>query len=353
MTANDQMSQLVSQFNLVENGKVGDYYKLHSTWCVTKNGASKIAKAIGMTYDLPREIITGVSVAFMSTFRASDGRECHQVGSCRFDGTKLTPERTHAFEMAWKRLHVRAVLELVAAGAGIYGADEMSTAWHADGNASTPATAQPAVAQQPTVAPVQAVAQPTPVSAPANAPVATPAPAPAQQPATNVDGTTNWQADPRFTQASMAQGWFATAIDLPKEWNQAMGKFTELTRLERGAWEQLILDHCGKFEGKNGWWKPSDKYPKFDDVVFATTTFNDVTKSKAGFAMNILKNFRDEVLGSIESLGQTAISVPDAFGVLQNYTIIPANAESETAIAPATQEVAQELATAFDSDVPF
>ena len=348
-TANQEMKQLAEKFSLVEDGKVGDFYSLHGKWCVTKKGAESIAKQIGMTHTEPKWYsVDGVTMAFSATFTDADGNSCWELGSCRYDGTKNTPERQYPYELAEKRMLVRATLRLVGMGGStIVGADEMPTDWHKHGNN----------------APAEAEVPATPMATPAHlAPATTPANAPQPVVRTNnPDQTTDYSQDPRFAQASRADGWNPNAVKLPSEWNQAMGEFCELTNLQRGDWETLLLDHCGKFESPRGWWKPSQKYQKYDDIVFHVDTYNGANKSKSGQALMIKKNLIEDVIGTLKMTGKATIAVPDSFGELQSYEIIPEpknvpmGEDMQNFVSENTPTIANEPPkTVFDdTDVPF
>lgn len=368
MNANEIMSALASKYQL-EEGKFADYYNSHDKWCVTKRGAEKIADIEGISWELEGTDITSVSIAYRGKFTATgsgySARVIHEIGSCYWASGKNTPETTHAPEMAWKRLNVRGVLAMVAPASGIYGSDEMSHDWHSQGATPPPAAAP---APQPTghAPPANPTQLEPPQAAPASAPQAGAYGAPAAQPAlpaTNVDGTINYAADPRYPAASAAQKWFAKAIELPSDWAEAMGKFCEITRLERGAWEPLLFDHAGKFEGSQGWWWPSKNWATFTDVVFATKTYEGVTSSKAPFAMKILSGLR-EVVAVLERTGNGSIVAPDKFGVMQRYDIAamvdgaplqPTEREQPGAAPdfPAQSDFGQGQDGGYPDDVPF
>ena len=109
--AENNILALAQRYSL-EEGKFADYYKLHSTWCLTKRGAERIREAEGIIHTMPECDITPVSIAYRSSFGKgeSPNMNTHVVGSCRFDGTKQTPERSHAPEMAFKRMLVRGTI---------------------------------------------------------------------------------------------------------------------------------------------------------------------------------------------------------------------------------------------------
>jgi len=346
MTAENNILNLASKYSL-EKGKYADYYELHTTWCLTKRGAGKIREAERVVYTMPEADITPVSIAYRATFSIPDEAgaltsRVHVVGSCRWDGGKRNPEATHAPEMAWKRMLVRGTIEVLgSAGAGIYGDEEFDADFHARGTATQ-------AAPPPQRPPAERPHEPALMGL-------TPAQAP--PPAENPDGTINPDADPRLAKCLGAPGWFDSAKDLPKEWNQAMAKFCDITHEERGTWEKRLLDHCGKFEGSNGWWRPSPKYPNYADIVYALDP--KTGKSKAGFAINIIKSMR-EVLGELESTGHTVLNVPDGQDGSSSLYEIYKHGEGPGVIAQGfaakkAKELAEQLATeqiALD-DIPF
>jgi hypothetical protein len=120
-----KMEAMAQTYGL-KDGKYADFYNLHGQWCVTKNGAKKIARQEGITHNKPDGEMGDCIVYFSAVFSDKKGRSAWEIGSCRFDGTKMTPERSHAPEMAVKRMFVRGVLALIEAD-GIYGADEFDS----------------------------------------------------------------------------------------------------------------------------------------------------------------------------------------------------------------------------------
>jgi hypothetical protein len=351
MNPNEMMSKLVSDHSLVD-GNTADYYKSHNTWCVTKRGAHKIADGIGIVMKVTDCDITNVSIAYRGTFTmpsTPNVGKVHEIGSCRWDSGKNTPESTHAPEMAWKRLFVRGVLAWVAPASGIYGEDEMPHHWHNQGNA--PGAPQqgaqgtvPAAPSGQTAPPAQAT-QPAPQNAPQAAPTSNP------------DGTINHDADPRLAVAQRAEKWFEKAAALPSDWNNEMARFCELTRQDRGSWETLLFNHCGKFEGNQGWWMPTNNYPTFADVVYAVKEFNGVTTSKAPFAVRILLTLRNEVTNKLESEGHAEITVPDQFGVLQRYeittTVNNGGDIADGGVAQTVEGMKEAQMPDFSDDIPF
>ena len=324
------ITNLVRDYDLQE-GKTLDYYKLHSNWCITKQGALKIREAEGIVYSMPEADITPVSIAYRATFTNKVGESIPAVGSCRWDSGKQNPESTHAPELAWKRLLVRGTLEILGSkSAGVYGDEEFTAEFrkhgYSESKTSGPASPQPATTQ---------------------------APAPKSQTSGYVSGIAEPPKQPsaKAEAASKAPGWFDSAADLPDEWGDAMGKFCELTGNDRGSWETLILDHCGKFNGSNGWWKPSQKYPSFESIVY--TVDPNTGKSKAGFAVSTIKKMR-ELLEEISSDGSTRLQVPNDNGTLDDFIV-----EVKGASPPAgeardlAESVASKSSMPEDEDLPF
>jgi len=325
MNANEFMSALADKYGL-KDGKDADFYKAHNTWCVTKNGAEAIERAEGITMKIDHCDVGSVFVAYRGTFTCEGrktpelaGRTLQEIGSCRFNtGTKTfyrqtnangkeqvtlpvvnNPESTHSPEMAWKRLKVRGTLAMVGASRWAYGADEMSSDWHRQGNGN----GQPPPANQnQNQNQNQAAAAPMP-------------------PATNADGTPNHSQDPRIRDASQSNGWFPEAVKLPTEWNTLMACFSECTHQARSKWEGLIFDHVGKFHGAKGWWKPTTKYKSFNDAVFGVDTWNNTRKSKSQWALSKLHEARD-ILGILEDTGMVMLQVPDTFGIMKEYKML-------------------------------
>tara|TARA_R110000744_G_scaffold228339_1_gene346306 strand:+ start:1517 stop:2557 length:1041 start_codon:yes stop_codon:yes gene_type:complete len=335
---------LASKYNL-EEGQYADYYKLHSTWCLTKHGALKIRQAENITYKRTHTDVTPVSYVVWCDFTSANGT-LEEIGSCRWDSGRKNPEATHAPEMAMKRCLVRGTIAMMGNdGIGVYGDEEFTDDF-----------------KQGTTAPPQR-ATPSPVSTtthtPQHAPQSTATPAVA----TNVNGTTDWGGDPRYETAKQSQGWFPTAVDMPQEWNNHMGRFTEITSQSRGAWEQIIFDHCGKFQFQDGgWWKPSRKYTDFASYVFAVDPQSG--KSKAGGALNLMKKVKP-LLDELESMGQITLEVPSKDGALESFPIQSKSNRQENTMPPQGEVLetvnglkdtfvsVPDEKTAFDSDVPF
>jgi len=324
MTAKNEILMLASKFNL-EEGEYNHYYKRHQAWCVTKKGAHRIAKEAGITMQVIDCDISPCFIAYRGIFSMGDNLTAREVGSCRFDGTKNTPERSHAPEMAWKRLFVRGVLACVAPGSGIYGDEEFSLEPETVTARPQPQQVQPATVQNAPATPVKA------------------------------DGTTDWANDPRIAQCEAAQGWKPYAIKLPSEWNVEMAKFCELTRLARGDWETLLLDHCGKFQGEQGWWKPtsSPNYQTFADIVF---TVDRNGKSKCGWALQVKKKLA-EFNNDLEVIGSAQLEVPQGLDrTLSAQTIYKHGSAPEEPADSKVGGIAADVNLSFPNDldeIPF
>lgn len=318
MSVEDNMLTLASKYNL-EEGKTQDYYNLHGKWCLTKNGGEKIRIAEGITYTSPVITLGAVSVAYQATFTDKAGNIIHMNGSCRFDGTKNTPEKSHAPEMAWKRMETRGTIKILGLLAqGIYGDDEFDT----DFKQGT----QPA--------PQQAVAQTVSPSGQAYV------------------GGEAMNIPPEGT-----EGWFTNAEKLPQDWANQMGRLCELTKQDRSKWEGKLIDNSGLFQKDDGsTWFPSAKYGGFNQIVFDVNTFNGQTKSKAKFAFKIYKMVR-ETLDTLEQNGSVEISVPNGNGGVQLEQILRHDQQPQLEAQPvAGQGVAppvQPSPTFTPDDIPF
>tara|TARA_R100001082_G_scaffold101447_1_gene70995 strand:- start:357 stop:1238 length:882 start_codon:yes stop_codon:yes gene_type:complete len=288
----EAIQKLAGKYNL-SKGIDQDYYLCHSTWCVTKNGAQKIMDAEGITMEQPIPHGEGTPfVAYMAKFKDKQGNEVWINGSCRTDTTKNTPERTHSPELAWKRMKVRGILELTAAGQSIYGSDELTDDYKKHGN--------------------DALQMNVGSSAPAQ-PVQQQAPA---QPAPALTGY---------------------AADLPTDWNDLMGKFADAMSQDRGSFESKVLDHVGKFEKEDGSpWFPSQKYSSFVEIVNA---------GKSGWALKMLKSART-LYDMLYSLGSVEIDARNSHGGSSKETLATkSNRQSNESVPPQIQNIAD--------DVPF
>ena len=323
MSAENAIQALAAKYGLTE-GKTNDYYKLHSTMCLSKKGSEKIRAAEGITFTMPQAIVTDCSIAFTATFTDKAGNTVHEIGSCRWDGKNQNPERTHSPEMAWKRLIVRGVISLTAPSQGIYGVDELTAEYKQHGQAAITTSAPPQ----------QAVAQTVSPSGQAYV------------------GGEAMNIPPEGT-----EGWFTNAEKLPQDWANQMGRLCELTRQDRSKWEGKLIDNSGLFEKDDGsTWFPSAKYGGFNQIVFDVNTFNGQTKSKAKFAFKIYKMVR-ETLDTLEQNGSVEISVPNGSGGVQLEQILRHDQQPQLEPQPvAGQGVAppvQPSPTFTPDDIPF
>lgn len=326
----------------LKDGKYADFYNLHGQWCVTKNGAKKIARQEGITHNKPDGEMGDCIVYFSAVFSDKKGRSAWEIGSCRFDGTKMTPERSHAPEMAVKRMFVRGVLALIEAD-GIYGADEFDSSFHEQGNSQ--------VAQSGGIPPLVAAVAHVEKSVPQHT----------QQP-TNPDGTRDYENDSRIPPAG-TQGWWDKAWELPKQWNGLMSKLTEHTGDSRGKWETLVFNHCGKFQftdGSGKWWKCSNKYSTYESYVYSVDP--KTGKSKAGASLQVLKKAKEMIDSFCMGAPTMTLEVPDDNGQLLRYDCHSKNNRDEANNADAKRLVAEFDAedvvssssqTSHDNDVPF
>ena len=324
MSAQDLIRTLAAKYNLDE-GKSNDWYLCHSTHCITKTGAEKIRLAEGVKHSFPVPVVTDNSIAYLATFTSEGGTEVHEVGSCRWDGKANNPSRTHAHEMALKRLKVRGILALVAPAGQIYGSDELTAEYKQHGQASVTMDA----------------AQSAPVAAAA---------APGTTAYTNGEAMT---VPPEGT-----QGWYEGAENLPSQWNGVMAKLSEVTSDDRSKWEMKIIDHLGVFHKDDGTnWYPSSKWGNFAHMAGFLSTYDGVTKSKAKYSYRILKLTRelvDEVAGS----GSSVIKVANAQGGMDEVQILR---KDQKAVPQAPQSVVdaagitapQAPKTFTPDDIPF
>jgi hypothetical protein len=292
MSAENAIQKLAAKYNLVE-GKTNDWYLCHQTHCLTKKGSEKIRQAEGITFTMPQPTVTKVSIMFTATFTGKDGNTAHEIGSCRWDGSANNPAKTHAPELAWKRLIVRGVISLTAPSQGIYGSEELTAEYKQYGHAS----------MAPTPAPV-APAAPAPVAAqPAAAPVAAP------------DGANTVMIGDQLHTLLPAgsPGMVAWAAELPSQWNQTMAKIAELTRQDRSLWEKKIMDHCGLWEKDGQCYWPSDKFSSYNAMVLHVDTYEGVSKSSAQKASFTLKDAR-ELARDLENNGTVEINVRNVHG---------------------------------------
>jgi len=231
MSSQAEVDILKAQFKLQE-GKYDDFYKLHNTWCITKAGAHKIAQAAGITMEVTDCDILPISIAYRGKFtwtpEGGSPTTIQEIGSCRWDSGKNNPECTHAPEMAWKRLHVRGVLALVAPCSGIYGADEMTDEWHKGGNSNAVSSSVP----------------------PPTQPSQQQAPAPQPAPSGNIP---DWVAK------------------LPQEWNMVMGKIAENTHMARSEFELPLLNHASKALWNGKWYDAATQHGSFEAFANART----------------------------------------------------------------------------------
>ena len=325
-----KMEAMAQSYGL-KDGKFADYYNLHGQWCVTKGGAKKIARQEGITHTKPDGEMNNSIVYFSAVFTDSKGRSAWEIGSCRFDGTKNTPERSHAPEMAVKRMFVRGVLALIEAD-GIYGSDEFDSSFHEKGNNNQ--------APQPTGAPYTETATTAYIKdvLPVKVKEQTAQPA-------NPDGTRDYQNDSRIPPAG-TQGWWDKAWELPKQWNAIMGKLAEHSGDDRSKWEKLVFDACATFQftdGSGKWWKCSNKYPNFESYVYSVDP--NTGKSKAGASLQVLKKAKEMIDTFCIGEGTMTLEVPNADAQLEKY-----ECHSKGKRDFATNQGAKQLVAEFDAE---
>ena len=337
--AENNIFALAQKYNL-EQGKFADFYQLHNNWCLTKHGATKIRHAEGISYDVMQSDKTNVSYVIFMEFTNKDGKTVQEIGSCRFDGTKNTPERSHAPEMAFKRCLVRGTIAILGEAAqGVYGDEEFDTDFKKNGNA------QPAPQPAP-----QPVAQPTqnPTVQELNA-IARGESAP--QPATNPDKTIDYSQDPRLAKARQSTGWQDNYLTLPQEWTQQIDKIQQLADIQpRNLWERRIVDHLSKYlRKKDSKWIGATTnyingsyggYQDFACLVFDINTFVGANDSKAGFAVQYKKKL-ELMIDALASTGQMVLEVPNADGSMLEQHVITKR-DNNAPIGEATQQIIEE-----------
>lgn len=314
MSVEDNMLTLASKYSL-EEGKTQDYYNLHGKWCLTKNGGEKIRIAEGITYTSPEVTVVAPIVTYQATFTDKAGNIIHMNGSCRFDGTKNTPEKSHAPEMAWKRMETRGTIKILGLLAqGIYGDDEFDTDFK-QGTSPAPVAAAP--------------------------------------------GTTTYTNGEAMTiPPEGTQGWYEGAENLPSQWNGVMAKLSEVTSDDRSKWEMKIIDHLGVFNKDDGTnWYPSSKWSNFAHMAGFLSTYDGVTKSKAKYSYRILKLTR-ELVDEVESAGSAVIKVANAQGGMDEVRILrkdqKAAPQAPQSIIDAAGVTAPQAPKTFTpDDIPF
>ena len=329
MSAENAIQVLATKYGL-EEGKTNDWYLCHQTHCLTKKGSEKIRQAEGITFTMPQSIVTDCSIAFTATFSGKDGNTAHEIGSCRWDGSANNPAKTHAPELAWKRLIVRGTIALTAPSQGIYGAEELTAEYKQHGNAAITTSSVPTQGQQPVAAPAQ----------------------PGSTTYNNGEGMT---IPPDGT-----QGWYEGAESLPQQWSGVMAKLSELTSDDRSKWEMKLIDHLGVFEKSDGEnWYPSSKFSSFNHMAGFVSTYDGVTKSKAKYSYRILKLTR-ELVDEVRDNGSATIKVANFNGGRDDVQILRKDQKQQLsapqqAIDTASQGVQATVApkTFTTDDIPF
>lgn len=329
-TAENNIFGLAQKYNL-EQGKFADFYQLHSNWCITKNGATKIRHAEGISYDVMQSDKTNVSYVIFMEFTNKDGKTIQEIGSCRFDGTKNTPERSHAPEMAFKRCLVRGTLAMLGEAAqGVYGDEEFDTDFKKNGNAQ-PApqpTPQPAPqqTQNPTVEELNAIAQ-------GAAPLQTPS-------------NSGFTPPPQGT-----KGWVQNGEKLPSDWNQLMGEISEITGLERARFELKMFDHCTAWQSPKGLFLQSSKFKTFGEYALGHKEWNGEVSYNAYGALKALNKGR-EAVQELKSNGEVLLNeVNGRGGMSLSYALTKKSNNPDLTGAPA-QELMDEFGGTVD-EIPF
>ena len=336
--AENNIFALAQKYNL-EQGKFADFYQLHNNWCLTKHGATKIRHAEGITYDVMQSDKTNVSYVIFMEFTNKDGKTVQEIGSCRFDGTKNTPERSHAPEMAFKRCLVRGTIAILGEAAqGVYGDEEFDTDFKQNGNAQPVPQPIPQPAAQPTQNPT--VQELNAIARGESAP----------QPATNPDKTIDYSQDPRLARARQAEGWREEYLTLPQEWTQQIDRLQQVADIQpRDRWERLIVDHIRKFQKKNGeYMQPTTDYfhgsyggyKDFSDLVFKINDYQGANKAMGWVALQT-KDQLKVIIDAVISTGQFVLEVPDASKTNLVQHVINKK-DPNAPIGEATQQIIEE-----------
>lgn len=368
MTADIAIKELAERYSLTE-GKTEHYYRLHSTWCVTKKGAERIRVAEGITMSKPERVWSpdGSVVEYLAEFKDKNGNSIWTNGSCRTDGTKNTPAKTHSCEMALKRLKTRGVLELVAAGEMIYGKDEMTDEYIKHGNAANEMDYNGTAPPQTTAQPVsQAVPQAPPSTqhvtvqeleaqfnaANAGPDTTVPVADPAQGVNLTIDNHVYHIPVPKLP--GVKNGMIDWVEDLWPGWTQAFGKLCELMYITDGAARQeleaKLIDHGTYYKSPEGqiYWGSDKGWKTYKDVLLATRSYEGKTTSYAQKASFVLRDVR-QLATDFDMNGQAEIKVRNpANGGMMTETLTSQKPQQ----SPPQGEV-KEVVQNIDHEVPF
>jgi len=318
MSVEDNMLALAAKYKLAE-GKSQDYYNLHGKWCLTKNGSEKVRIAEGITYTSPAVTACPPFVIYQATFSDKDGNSVHANGSCRFDGTKNTPERSHAPEMAIKRMETRGTIKILGLLAqGIYGDDEFDTDFKQGAQA---------------VAPVATAAHVAPI------PQATPQAEP--------QGVNGFTPPPEGT-----KGWIRNGESLPSDWNNLMGKLSEITGQERSRHERKLYDHSTAWQGPNGLYLQSQKYPTFGEYALSKKEYQGDVRYNAYGALKAIEKARAAV-DTLESNGMVEITEQNGRGGMSMTYTIHSKGSNPDLGGGAAAAIAEEFGQGTVDEVPF
>jgi len=328
MSVEDNMLTLAAKYNLAE-GKSQDYYNLHGKWCLTKNGGEKIRIAEGISYGYPQCTAVAPFIIYQATFTDKAGNKVHANGSCRFDGTKNTPERSHAPEMAIKRMETRGTIKILGLLAqGIYGDDEFDTDFK-QGN-------QPAH---------QAHSAP-PAQAAHIAPQASPQAAP--------QGGSGFTPPPEGT-----KGWIKNGESLPSDWSKVMEDLVRITGEDRSKHERKLYDHSTAWAGPNGLYLQSRKFPTFAEYALSNKEYQGVVSYNAYGALKALEKARAAV-DSLATNGMVEISEENGRGGMSLSYVIHSKANNPQFSGDAAGQIAAEFGGSVEGapsppehEVPF
>lgn len=311
MSVEDNMLALAAKYNLAE-GNSQDYYNLHGKWCLTKNGSEKIRIAEGITYTSPVVTAHAPFIIYQATFTDKTGNTVHANGSCRFDGTKNTPEKSHAPEMAIKRMETRGTIKILGLLAqGIYGDDEFDTDFK-QGTRSAPQAA------------------PQTYSAP-------PAQAAHMAPQAQPQGGSGFTPPPEGT-----KGWIKNGESLPSDWSKVMEDLVRITGEDRSKHERKLYDHSTAWAGPNGLYLQSRKFPTFAEYALSNKEYQGVVSYNAYGALKALEKARAAV-DSLATNGTVELSEENGRGGMSLSYVIHSKANNPQFSSAGSEVIAAEF----------
>jgi hypothetical protein len=312
----DPIKTLADRFDLDGPGINSDWYSAHGKPCLTKQGIQRIAAALDIVFSdqtlevtPPLVVVTGTATHFSKGDDAPP-LEVFEVGSCRFDGSKNTPERTFAPEMAFKRWKGRAVSALACRLLGIHGTvyteDEMAHIGDTGGAAPSPAPASSAQ----------------------------PANRGARQPGGHDGPPTTRSGE------SVSRGDWSDA--LPTEWADILREFSVALDVDAAELEPYLLAHCAKFEDK-------EKPGRWSTGGGAYSTFVAIHARSAKWALRVKKE-AEAALDVAKEHGGFTFEGPKQDGTLGRKVFGVGVRDEPAAGSYAAQDAQQQE---VPDDVPF